>query len=117
MTNVGTRILDKEGKINGLDGRVYYDPESIANIFSFSKLAEQYHVTYDNNVEDAFTINIEGKQIKFEHSPEGLYYYNVGTRSNEKQLISTVAENRGNFSTQQYKRAKVARKWYHNIGM
>ena len=68
------------------------------------------------------------KVVKFERSPEGLYYYNLPTtyisqlqecnnKNNEKQqLITTVAENRANFSTQQFERAKVARKLYHNIG-
>ena len=102
MTNVGTWVLDKEATIEGLSGKVYYDPESIANIFGFSNTVDQYHVVYNSQVEDAFKINIGDKIIKFEHSLEGLYFHNVPVPNKAVQMINTVAENRSNYSTQQY---------------
>ena len=41
---------------------------------------------------------------------------NINNTNTTQQYISTVAENRSNYSTQQFERAKLARKLYHNIG-
>ena len=42
-------------------------------------MADDYHVTYDNK-EDAFIIHSsDGRTIKFERTPEGLYAYTPST--------------------------------------
>ena len=52
--NVGTRKINKEGTVPGLKSKVWLDEKSIANIFSFVELSQQYHIKYDNDVENAF---------------------------------------------------------------
>ena len=91
-------------------------------------LFDEYHVTYDSQKEDASNIHVNNNKIvKFEHSSDSLYYYNLpmeyketvkqeNENDDKHQYITTVAENRGNYSTQNFERAKVARKLYHNIG-
>ena len=66
------------------------------------------------------------KTIKFQRSPEGLYFYKVSklylesadstTKTEQCHLIDTVAENRKGYTLRQFERAKTARKLYHNIG-
>lgn len=78
-------------------------------------------MTYNNHVEDAFKVNTRELVVKFMHSPEGLYFYNISydylnkLKSTETQLIMTMAKNHSNHSTQQYARAKATRKLYQNI--
>ena len=54
--------------------------------------------------------------IKFKKSKEGLYYYNFpkeykeGIKQSGVQLLDTVAKNRKNYSSQQFEKAKRARK-------
>ena len=35
---------------------------------------------------------------------------------NKKNFVMTIEENKNNYTNQQFKRAKEARKLYHNIG-
>ena len=126
-TNTGGRKLNKQGEVIGLETRAWIDEQSVANIFGFSDIVDQYHVTFDNSKDDAFHVHIGDRIVKFKRSEEGLYYYNFTddykeevTNQNNKitgvQMVSTVAENCGNYTTQQFEKAKEARKLYHNIG-
>ena len=134
-TNAGSRSITHEANLIGLDNKVWYDPDSVANIFGLYDLTKQHRVTYDSAKEDSFLVHVDKDDIiKFKNNNEGLYYFTppkayidnvckitgVGKDNNnnldEQQFVSTVAENRSNYSTQQYERAKVARKLYHNIG-
>ena len=114
-TNVGTRNLEEHGRFTGFDRPVWYDKNSMANIFSFAELAQQYRITYDSSEGDHFNIHGTSKgTIKFKKSNQGLYYYNFqkGNKNiqEEVQLVDTVAKNRRNYSIQQFERAKGARK-------
>ena len=44
------------------------------------------------------------------------YVKKINDRNTRVQMVNTVAENRSNYTTQQFERAKEARKFYHNIG-
>ena len=82
-TNAGTTQLNMECDIPGRctkPGEAWYDPQQLTNIFGFGSMADDYHVTYDNNKEDAFIIHSsDGRTIKFERTPEGLYAYTPST--------------------------------------
>ncbi|MGL4350647.1 MAG: hypothetical protein ACRCT2_08825, partial [Plesiomonas shigelloides] len=73
-TNAGTKRLTMSGCVPGF-GSVYYDPEQMANIFGFSHMADQYRITYDSAVEDAFVVHMAHRPIKFHRTHEGLYVY------------------------------------------
>ena len=74
MTNGGELITDQKATVPGF-GDVWYDPNSIANIFSFAELKEKHCITYDSGTEDAFNIHLSNKIIKFTRSKNGLYLY------------------------------------------
>ena len=40
-TNVGTRNVDKVGKLLGMNHDIWYDKKSMANIFSFGELTDK----------------------------------------------------------------------------
>jgi hypothetical protein len=74
-TNAGTTTLNLKGDVIGF-GKAWYDSDFMANIFGFAKMAEQHHITYDSNIEDAFLVHTEdGDVLKFEQTSEGLYAY------------------------------------------
>ncbi len=122
-TNVGSRLTKKDRKIPGLDIRAWVDQKLIENIFGFANMADQYHITYNNRIEYAFIVHTKDKDIKFKWTPEGLYSYEFPNNylesiqslktTSESQHILTVAENRKNYSVQQYERAHRAKKLYH----
>jgi hypothetical protein len=75
-TNAGVTQSNKEATVPGF-GKVYFDKDTIANIFGLSDLKKKYQITYDSEKEDAFLVHMENNVIKFECSPEGLYQYDV----------------------------------------
>ncbi|MEM7385683.1 MAG: hypothetical protein AAF514_12125, partial [Verrucomicrobiota bacterium] len=104
-TNVGSRILDTQGTMPGMTQKVWLDKKSIANIFSFKNVKNDYRVTYDSFVEDAFILHMKNGKIKFEANESGLYmhtflenYLRPVEELNSVQLNMTVAENRKNYS-------------------
>ena len=79
---------------------LWLDKESMANVICFTNLADQYHITYDNSVEDNFIIHTENGTVKFFRGKEGLYTY----RPPKDYKEAVVAENKkrkghSNFST------------------
>ena len=125
-TNAGSIVIEKQGEVLGLDAKAWVDEESVANMFSFSDMIDQFHVTFDNKEEDAFNVYVKDKIVKFKRSKDGLYYYNfpkvciedvkkINDKNTGVQIVNTVAENRSNYTTQQFERAKEARRLYHNI--
>jgi hypothetical protein len=130
-TKAGTKTLNLKGYVIGF-GKAWYDPDFMANIFGFAKMAEQHRITYDSNIEDAFLIHTEdGDVLKFEHSSEGLYAYRppkefldlvartkTKTKPARKQnfVSSTVKENLEGFTKREVDDAMVARKLYHTSG-
>ena len=110
---------------------VYFYEKGLANIISLAKLRTKYRITFDSTNGNAFIVhNVNGKQMRFNQSPEGLYYHDTATsgiflsfsqfveepHSNEVTLIDTVAENEEGFTKHQVNRAKIARDAYKLLG-
>ena len=95
---------------------------------SLAELSDQYHVQYDNKVEDAFVLrewNCKNKNncIKFRRqNRSNLYNYKLSegyiqrNKSAGVQLVETVTENQMNYSNEQFKAAQRARRLYHAVG-
>ena len=75
MTNVGRRKITHTGVLPGFNGRIWYDKDSMANIFSFAEVSNQHRITYDSSKGDVFNVHHNGKMIKFPKTKEGLYCY------------------------------------------
>ena len=114
-TNAGTRINTQKADVPDF-GEVWYDNKAITNIFALKEMIKRYRVTYDSNVEDAFIIHLPHKVVKFRRSPNGLYYIKPQIVTEVSNLVSTIAENRRNYTIRQFERAKKARKLYHIVG-
>ena len=116
ITNGGDVITNTKATVPGF-GDVWFDSNSIANIFSFAELKQKHRITYDSTKEDAFLIHLPTKIIKFSRTNEGLYTYKPNEHVlNKTILLQTVKENKQFYTNRQIARANLARKLYHNIG-
>ncbi len=128
-TNIGSKAITLEGDMPGL-GVTPFDETHMTNILGLSKNAKEHRITYDSAKEDAFLMHTDNGIIKFEATPEGLYAYQPSAQflkevANTKKMkppkqelsnmVTTVAENRKNYTQRQYERAKEARKLYHIV--
>ena len=123
------------GTVPGV-GKVWYNPSSLANILSFSKLSETYRITTDTADEQAFIVHKpDGDSLKFILSDIGLYYYDTRWKSNPKPpiskptissplpasseaivMIQTVKNNMQGFTSRETKGANEARRLYRIVG-
>jgi len=121
----GTRVVDKEGQIEGF-GKVYFNKNGIANIFAVKDLIKRHRVTYDSEKEDAFVVHIGNKPIKFRANQQGLYvfefpksyvdYVEHKNTSNTGVCLQTNATQVEGYTNRQVERADRARKLYHMLG-
>ena len=100
----------------------------MANVISFKNLTDQYYVEYKNRKEDCFLVETESRIVRFERTGEGLYgfkfdnnYLETVVEENEEPSreisgVTTLAENRSNYSNNKFGREQCARKLYHTIG-
>jgi hypothetical protein len=61
-TNEGSTRLTKQGDF-GTYARCWIDPDQMANILSFSRMSDMFHITFDNKIEDAYNIWIPEEDI------------------------------------------------------
>ena len=114
----GCLVASQVGDLPGV-GRVFYHPESVANILSLGKLTNSHKITFNSSIENAFVVYGERHAIKFRKSPQGLYYYDASRPPPTNQatvLVQTVAGNRELFTRRQLKLVDAARKLYALVG-
>jgi hypothetical protein len=121
-TNGGELFTNLKATVPGF-GEVWYDPDAITNIFSFSELEKKYKITYDTTKEKAFIVHLPNKNVKFIKSSNGLYYYkpkySTSTKNNMSLLnhsVESVEENKKQFTNRQFQQAKLTRQIYHALG-
>jgi hypothetical protein len=131
LTNGGPLKTNLKATVPGF-GLVWFDSDSIANIFALADMEDKYRVTYDSAKQSALIVHLPHKTVKFCRSAGKLYYYkpdyntgNSDTGSNKKfgpsnhakfTLVNTVEENKLAYTNRQFERAKKARELYHALG-
>jgi len=123
-TNGGTQILLLVGDIKNF-GTVWYNPDSLANIFSLAAVRMLCRITMDTSVEASLCVyRSDGSIMKFIEYRSGLYYHNaaaaVQSNSNENVIdysfVSTVANKKAQFPRREIEGADKARVLYRKIG-
>ena len=56
------------------------------------------------------------REIRFQLSPNGLYYFDVADREKGVLLLNTVSENREGFTRREYEGAQESRRAMHLLG-
>jgi hypothetical protein len=76
VTNTGVLKTTTKAIILGW-GMAWFNLAAITNIFSYSEMASKHRITYDSTKEDAFTVHLPGRQVKFTKTKQGLYAYKL----------------------------------------
>jgi len=74
-TNAGARTLNLEAEVPAF-GKVYYDPDHIANIFGLAKMVDTSdYVTFDSRIDYAFHVWKDNRETIFARAQANLYAY------------------------------------------
>ena len=55
-TNTEYKRLNWTGMIPGYNTKMWHDKTGVATILSFTDILDQFHVTYDNSIDDKFHV-------------------------------------------------------------
>jgi hypothetical protein len=117
QSNGGQMKVHHKAKISSYQHEVWFDKDAITNIIALSNLITQYRVTYDSN-DKAFVVHRESvnkSNMHFRMHHTGLHYYDP--KDDDFTFnITTVSENKLNYTKRQLKGAELARTLYANLG-
>ena len=91
--NSRVKILDRVGELPGY-GTVWYEPTGITKILSMLMVTRKFRVVFDSEGGDFSRIVLPDRGVRFQLSPNGLYYFYAADRENIVLLLNTVSENR-----------------------
>ena len=96
-------------------GTVWYDPQGIVNVLSLKRVAEKYHVMFNSKEGRLFiVIKLDGTMFEFKQSEEGLYF--LDTDKHVTVMVNMVADNKSNYTNEDYLKAVHAREFQIKIG-
>jgi len=101
-TNVGNRLVDKEGYLGKFPPPVYFDKWGIANVLAMCEMiAAGYRITMDTDIENAFVVHCDGgKQMRFVNR-KGVYVFEQHGVNTESGFQQTSAMYRQQNDTNQ----------------
>jgi len=126
-SNGGKMCTNLKCTVKGYHQDPWFDPCAITNVIALTNMKKQYCVTYDSEANNgAFIVHRQddGKQnMIFRHHPSGLHYwdprdeasYVFVEKAEETALVTTVEENKSQFTKRQIKQAEVAKNLYATL--
>ena len=103
--NSGVKVVDRIGDLPGY-GTVWYEPTGIVNILSMLRATKKFRVIFDSEGGNCFRMVLPDREVKFQLSTNGLYYFDAADRENSVLLLNTVLENREGFTWREYEGAR-----------
>ena len=113
--NSEVKVVDRVGNLPGYE-TVWYEPTGIANIISMSRVTKKFRVIFDSEGGNFFRIVLPDREVRFQLSPNGIYYFDATDRENIVLLLNTVSENREGFTHREYEGDREARRAMHPLG-
>ena len=95
--NSGVKVLDRVGNLP-VYGTVWYEPTGIANILSMSRATKTFWVIIDSEGGNFFRMVLPDREVRFQLSRNGLYYFDAADRDNSVLILNTVMKNREGFT-------------------
>ena len=88
----------------------FFNQDGVANLLSLSQLSDEYNIVMDTRIDNAFYVfDNNGNYIRFARSNKtGLYVLEVQDTVDPITLLTTVKEEKNNFSSLDVKRATLA---------
>ena len=118
--NAGITTTNMMGYFADLPEPVWYNPHGIANILSLARLKTYFHITYDSQQGNRFTVELlNGNTIHFDQSKNGLYILDLekkGHVSHVWNMFTTVEEQKHKYTKRAIQQANMARKIQNIIG-
>ena len=111
-TSGGTLDTHQKGRFGGFT--VWYNPKCLANILSLALVSDQYRVTLDTVVENAFSVHISAEHVmKFIRVLPGLYLFDASNVDLSKlrnafSFLNTVSTNKSLFRNRDVRKANDA---------
>ena len=116
-SNGGNMRISQKAKVKGYFRDVWFDVRAITNIVALANVQQQYRVTYDSWSGGDFIVHREcdGKpDMLFRRHTSGLHYHDP--RDQEQfTFISTVEDNKKQFTKRQVQQADVAKNLYSKL--
>jgi hypothetical protein len=116
-SNGRSDVTSEMGMLPGY-GLVWYDPVSIANIVSLSRVREKYHVLFNSDNNIFVVTKPDGTVFEFKQSESGLYYYDLASnkRKGAPVMVDTVASKKSRYTNEDYSWAILARQLQIRVG-
>eukprot|EP00957_Ditylum_brightwellii_P210733 15365322-Ditylum_brightwellii.AAC.1 len=120
VTNGGSKYFNQVGDMMLFPLQLHLNEDSMANIISFTAMANVLgvQITMDTEQERAITVQYEGKKFKFKEYSEGLYHYDTaqghgGEQINDNPgalnfLVQTMKDNKTCFMKHEIKGGEEA---------
>ena len=87
----------------------YYSDECMANIVSLDLLEDKYHVFFNSELANSFTVTLsDGHTIRFDSLGTGLYIHNLNSLT-PYSFVNTVTENKSFYTHREVQNAEKAR--------
>ena len=81
-----------------------------------SRATNKFRVIFDNEGGKFFRMVLLDREVRFQLSPNGLYYFDAEDRENSMLLLNTVSENREGFTLREYEGPREAQRAMHLLG-
>ena len=91
--NIRVKILDRVGDLPGYR-TVWYKPTGISNILLMSRATKKFRVVFVSEGGNFFSMVLSDREVGFQISPNGLYYFDDTDREKSVLLLNTVSKNR-----------------------
>jgi hypothetical protein len=120
FTNGGELITHDIATISNL-GTVWFNRNSVANIFSLAQVRKHCRVTMDTGLANSITVHkADGSTIVFVETDAGLYVHDTGISPSVSPsgvtFLQTVTDNKTNFTPREVANADRARALYRALG-
>ena len=113
FSNGGFIDTNQKGKFGNFS--VWYNPRSLANILSLALVTEQYRVTLDTGVDNAFVVHVSEKHtIRFKRDKSGLYFFDttkidLANLMEAFSFLNTVTDNKDMYGKRDIRKADEAK--------
>ena len=87
--NSRVKVVDRIGELPGYRN-FWYEPTRIANILSMSRAMKKFIVIFDSEGRNFFRMVLPDREVKFQLSPNELYYFDAADRENGVLLLNMV---------------------------
>ena len=113
--NSEVKIVDRVGDLPGY-GTVWYEPTGIANIISMSRETKKFWAVFNSEGGNFFRMVLLDREVRFQLSPNGLYYFDAVEREDSVLLLNTLSENQEGFTRREYEGDREKRRAMHLLG-